>query len=153
MVRLPSFWTTTLCVLFISLISCKHRRSHPGTKIYPQVMKSGLTFYGSKIHTIDNERCAFADLWAMILPLATWSKAAGSCSTLFNLFGEEVTPKNIDPEDKAVKLGNQILHSSGLLSSMPLSQRWTSTYTTSAEPGTNPLIATAKVRALVMTSG
>ena len=33
------------------------------------------------------------------------------CNRVFNLFGEEVTPKNTDPDDKAAKWGNQTLPS------------------------------------------
>ena len=84
----------------------------PAPETYPQVMESGVTFSGSKIHTIDYARDAFADFMGNDSAASDMVEGSGFLfNRVFNLFGEEVTPKNTDPEDKAAKWGNQTLPS------------------------------------------
>ena len=126
----------------------------PAPETYPQEMKTGVTFSGSKIHTIDYSREAFADFMGNDSAASDMVEGSGFLfNRVFNLFGEEVTPKNTDPEDKAAKWATRPCLPVISLSFMPLFQSRTSTSTPSAEPGTSLLIVTAKDRASVMTSG
>lgn len=84
----------------------------PAPETYPQKMKTGVTFSGSKIHTIDYDRAGFADFLNNNSPASDIVEGSGFLfNRVFNLFGEEVTPKNTDPSDLAAKWGNQTLPS------------------------------------------
>ena len=79
---------------------------------YARELKTGVTFTGSRIHTIDYARDAFADFMNNDSAASDMVEGSGFLfNRVFNLFGEEVTPKNTDPEDKAAKWGNQTLPS------------------------------------------
>ena len=95
----------------------------PAPETYPQVMKTGVTFSGSKIHTIDYDRAGFADFLSNDNPASDIVKGSGFLfDRVYNLFGEEVTPKNDDPSDLAAKWGNQTLPSGDVVEfSSPLS--------------------------------
>ena len=84
----------------------------PAPETYPQKMKTGVTFSGSKVHTIDYDRDSFADFMDNDSAASDMVEGSGFLfNRVFNLFGEEVTSKNTDPEDKAAKWGNQTLPS------------------------------------------
>ena len=77
---------------------------------YPWVMDSGATFTGSHIHTIDYDRAGFADF--LNNDSAASEIVEGSdrlFNTVYNVFGEEVTGKNLDASDLGAKWGNQTL--------------------------------------------
>jgi Ca2+-binding RTX toxin-like protein len=77
---------------------------------YPWVMDSGATFTGSHVHTIDYDRAAFADFLNNDSAASEMFQGAGHLfSTVYNVFGEEVTGKNLDPTDLGAKWGNQTL--------------------------------------------
>ena len=79
---------------------------------YARELKTGVNFTGSRIHTIDYARDAFADFMNNDSAASDMVEGSGFLfNRVFNLFGEEVTPKNTDPEDKAAKWGNQTLPS------------------------------------------
>ena len=79
---------------------------------YARELQIGVTFTGSRIHTIDYARDAFADFMNNDSAASDMVEGSGFLfNRVFNLFGEEVTPKNTDPEDKAAKWGNQTLPS------------------------------------------
>ena len=79
---------------------------------YARELQTGVTFTGSRIHTIDYARDAFADFMNNDSAASDMVEGSGFLfNRVFNLFGEEVTPKNTDPEDKAAKWGNQTLPS------------------------------------------
>ena len=62
---------------------------------YPQVLSSGATLTGSKIHTIDYNREAFADFLNNDQPASTMVEGSGFLfDTLYNVFGEEVISRN-----------------------------------------------------------
>lgn len=62
---------------------------------YPQVLSSGATITGSKIHTIDYKREAFADFLNNDQPASTMVEGSGFLfDTLYNVFGEEVISRN-----------------------------------------------------------
>ena len=83
---------------------------------YAREMKTGVTFTGSRIHTIDYARDAFADFMGNDSAASDMVEGSGFLfNRVFNLFGEEVTPKNTDPEDKAAKWGNQTLPSGDII--------------------------------------
>ena len=66
-----------------------------------------MTFSGTKIHAIDYARDSFADFMGNDSAASKMVEGIGFLfNRVFNLFGEEVTPKNTDPEDKAAKTGN-----------------------------------------------
>ena len=96
----------------------------PAPETYPQEMKTGVTFSGSKIHTIDYSREAFADFMGNDSAASDMVEGSGFLfNRVFNLFGEEVTPKNDDPEDLAAKWGNQTLPSGDIVEfASPLSK-------------------------------
>ena len=96
----------------------------PAPETYPQKMKTGVTFSGSKIHTIDYDRGGFADFLDNNYPASDIVEDSGFLfNRVFNLFGEEVTPKNTDPLDLAAKWGNQTLPSGHIVEfSSPLSE-------------------------------
>ncbi len=78
------------------------------TETYPWVMKSGVEFTGSHIHTVDYDRAAFADFLHNDSAAAEMFKASDHLfDTVYNVFGEEVTPKTTDPSDLGGKWGNQ----------------------------------------------
>ncbi len=75
---------------------------------YGWVMDSGAVFTGSHIHTIDYDREGFADFLNNDLPASDMFKGSGKLFyTVYNVFGEEVTGKNNDPNDLGAKWGNQ----------------------------------------------
>ena len=77
---------------------------------YPWVMDSGATFTGSHIHTIDYDRAGFADFLNNDSPASEIVQGTGNLfSTVYNVFGEEVTGKNYDASDLGAKWGNQTL--------------------------------------------
>ena len=77
---------------------------------YPWVMDSGATFTGSHIHTIDYDRAAFADFLNNDSAASEMVQGTGQLfSTVYNVFGEEVTGKNYDTTDLGAKWGNQTL--------------------------------------------
>ena len=77
---------------------------------YPWVMDSGATFTGSHIHTIDYDRAAFADFLNNDSAASEMVQGSGQLfSTVYNVFGEEVTGKNFDASDLGAKWGNQTL--------------------------------------------
>ena len=77
---------------------------------YPWVMDSGATFTGSHIHTIDYDRAGFADFLNKDSPASEIVRGSGNLfSTVYNVFGEEVTGKNLDTTDLGAKWGNQTL--------------------------------------------
>jgi 2',3'-cyclic-nucleotide 2'-phosphodiesterase (5'-nucleotidase family) len=79
---------------------------HPES--YPQVMASGATFTGSKIHTIDYDRAQFADFLNNGDSAAEMFEDSGFLfDTIYNHFGLEVTGRNDDPTDLGAKWGNQ----------------------------------------------
>lgn len=96
----------------------------PAPETYPQAMKTGVTFSGSKIHAIDYNRAGFADFLSSDIPASDIVEGSGFLfNRVFNLFGEEVTPKNDDPSDLAAKWGNQTLPSGHIVEfSSPLSE-------------------------------
>jgi len=62
---------------------------------YPQVLTSGATLTGSKIHTIDYNREAFADFLNNDTPASEMVEGSGFLfNTLYNVFGEEVVSRN-----------------------------------------------------------
>ena len=80
------------------------------SETYPWVMDSGATFTGSHIHTIDYDRAGFADFLNNDTPASEMVQGAGQLfSTVYNVFGEEVTGKNLDQSDLSAKWGNQTL--------------------------------------------
>jgi len=101
-----------------------YRRGVSDGETYPQEMKTGVTFSGSKIHTIDYSREAFADFMGNDSAASDMVEGSGFLfNRVFNLFGEEVTPKNDDPEDLAAKWGNQTLPSGDIVEfAIPLSE-------------------------------
>ncbi len=77
---------------------------------YNWVMDSGATFTGSHVHTIDYNREAFAEFLNNDSAASEMFEGAGHLfSTVYNVFGEEVTGKNTDPTDLGAKWGNQSL--------------------------------------------
>ncbi|MGB5714914.1 MAG: esterase-like activity of phytase family protein [Waterburya sp.] len=77
---------------------------------YPWVMESGATFTGSHIHTIDYDRAGFADFLNNDSAASEMFQGSGQLfSTVYNVFGEEVTGKNYDTTDLGAKWGNQTL--------------------------------------------
>ena len=77
---------------------------------YPWVMDSGATFTGSHIHTIDYDRAGFADFLNNDSAASEIVKGSGQLfNTVYNVFGEEVTGKNLDTSDLGAKWGNQTL--------------------------------------------
>ena len=77
---------------------------------YPWVMDSGATFTGSHIHTIDYDRAGFADFLNNDSPASEIVEGSGQLfNTVYNVFGEEVTGKNLDTSDLGAKWGNQTL--------------------------------------------
>ncbi len=62
---------------------------------YPQVLSSGATLTGSKIHTIDYNRAAFADFLNNNSPASEMVEGSGFLfDTLYNAFGEEVLSRS-----------------------------------------------------------
>ena len=113
-----------------------------------------MTFTGSRIHTIDYARDAFADFMNNDSAASDMVEGSGFLfNRVFNLFGEEVTPKNTDPEDKAAKWGNQTLRSGEIVEFGTLCPTLTFSSTPSVAPGTSQPIVMAKDRASAMTSG
>ena len=83
---------------------------------YARELQTGVTFTGSRIHTIDYARDAFADFMNNDSAASDMVEGSGFLfNRVFNLFGEEVTPKNTDPEDKAAKWGYQTLPSGDIV--------------------------------------
>ena len=77
---------------------------------YPWVMDSGATFTGSHIHTIDYDRAGIANFLNNDGAASEIVEDSGQLfSTVYNVFGEEVTGKNFDPSDLGAKWGNQTL--------------------------------------------
>ena len=77
---------------------------------YNWVMDSGATFTGSHVHTIDYNRTAFADFLNNDTAASEMFEGAGHLfSTVYNVFGESVDGKNLDPTDLSAKWGNQTL--------------------------------------------
>ena len=77
---------------------------------YPWVMDSGATFTGSHVHTIDYDRAGFADFLNNDSAASEMVQGSGHLfSTVYNVFGEEVTGKNYDTTDLGAKWGNQTL--------------------------------------------
>ncbi len=77
---------------------------------YSWVMDSGATFTGSHVHTIDYDRASFAEFLDSHIAASEMFQGAGHLfSTVYNVFGEEVTGKNYDPTDLGAKWGNQTL--------------------------------------------
>ncbi|MEL6504929.1 MAG: calcium-binding protein [Pseudomonadota bacterium] len=65
------------------------------TETYPWKMKSGVTFTGSHVHTIDYDRAAMAGFMDNDDAAASMVKKSGHLfSTVFNVFGDEVKPKS-----------------------------------------------------------
>lgn len=72
---------------------------------YPWQMKSGVTFTGSHIHTIDYNRNQFANFLDNDNPASTMVEGSGHLfHTIYNQFGEVVQPKS-----RGGKWGNQTL--------------------------------------------
>ena len=76
---------------------------------YPWQMNSGVKFTGSHIHTIDYDRSQFATfLNGNSGPASDMFKSSGFLfNRVFNVFGQEVTPKTTLKTDLAGKWGNQ----------------------------------------------
>ena len=80
------------------------------SETYPQRMESGVTFTGSKIHTIDYNRVGFADFLRSGDSGADIVEGSGFLfNTVYNVFGELVDGKNNDKTDLSAKWGNQTL--------------------------------------------
>jgi len=61
---------------------------------YPQVMRSGATFTGSHVHTIDYDRAGLASFLNNSDAASTIVKGSGHLySTIYNVFGDEVVPR------------------------------------------------------------
>ncbi len=77
---------------------------------YAWVMDSGATFTGSHVHTIDYDRESFAEFLNSEAAASEMFQGAGHLfDTVYNVFGEIVTGKNLDPTDLGAKWGNQTL--------------------------------------------
>ena len=82
--------------------------SAPNPETYPWVMKNGVSFTGSHIHTIDYDRASFAAFMGSDAPAADMVKGSGHLfDTVYNVFGEFVAKPSFDPRDLAGKWGNQ----------------------------------------------
>jgi hypothetical protein len=85
---------------------------------YPQVMTSGATFTGSKIHAIDYDRAGFADFMSNGTAACEIFKGSGFLfDSVYNVFGDEVMPK----ADGGV-WGNQALPTGALVDFAPSRQ-------------------------------
>ncbi|MDJ0729287.1 MAG: alkaline phosphatase [Crocosphaera sp.] len=77
---------------------------------YGWEMDSGAVFTGSHVHIIDYDRQGFADFLNNDEPASDIFQGAGHLfNTVYNVFGEIVDGKNLDPNDLSAKWGNQTL--------------------------------------------
>ena len=84
----------------------------PNPETWTQELETGATFTGSKVHYIDYDRESFADFMVSGEPASDMVKGSGLLfNRAFNMFGEEVKPKNDDPSDLGAKWGNETLAS------------------------------------------
>ena len=75
---------------------------------YGHVMASGVSFTGSRVHTIDYDRQGFADFLDNGNPASDIVEGSGFLyDTIFNGFGLEVMGANGNPDDLSAKWGNQ----------------------------------------------
>lgn len=121
------------------------------SETYPQAMASGATFTGSHVHTIDYDRAGMADFLRNADPASTIVKGSGHLyNRIFNVFGNEVTPK-----DQGGVWGNQTLPNGMLIDFAPGMQLDGADFfvNSSAAAGTKKPTSGAKVSALPTTSG
>lgn len=82
--------------------------SAPQPETYPWPMKSGVSFTGSHIHTIDYDRAAMAGFMSSDETASGMVKGSGKLfDTVYNAFGHMVTGFNYNPTDLGAKWGNQ----------------------------------------------
>ena len=80
----------------------------PNPETYPWVMKNGVSFTGSHMHTIDYDRAAFAEFMNTSSAASDMVKGSGKLfHTIYNAFGEVVEQPSYDPANLAGKWGNQ----------------------------------------------
>ncbi len=85
------------------------------TETYGWEMKSGVTFTGSHVHTIDYDRAAMAEFLSNDAAAASMVQGSGHLfSTVYNVFGDEVLPK-----DQGGVWGNQALPNGTLVDFAP----------------------------------
>jgi Ca2+-binding RTX toxin-like protein len=90
---------------------------------YGWEMESGVTFTGSHIHTIDYDRAKFADFLKNDSPASDMVLGSGHLfNTVYNAFGEVVTPKSTDPGDLGGKWGNQTNPDGNIVEFLPARQ-------------------------------
>ena len=88
----------------------------PNPETWTQELETGATFTGSKVHYIDYDREAFADFMVSGESASDMVKGSGLLfNRAFNMFGEEVKPKNDDPSDLGAKWGNETLASGDVM--------------------------------------
>lgn len=86
------------------------------SETYAQEMASGVTFTGSKVHTIDYDRDGFAKFLTSSATGADIVEASGFLfDTVYNVFGEVVDGRNDDKTDLSAKWGNQTLADGSLV--------------------------------------
>ncbi|MGC6484031.1 MAG: choice-of-anchor I domain-containing protein [Synechococcus sp.] len=79
------------------------------TETYGQKMASGVTFTGSKVHTIDYSRAGFSGFLSSSKSGADIFEDSGFLfDTVYNVFGEVVDARNDDKSDLSAKWGNQV---------------------------------------------
>ena len=79
----------------------------PAGQTYPQKMKSGVTFTGSKLHFIDYDRAGLASFLEGDSSAAPLVKKSGFLfNKLYNVFGKEVAPPSSD-DTLSAAWGNQ----------------------------------------------
>ena len=65
------------------------------SETYPWKMRNGVKFTGSHIHTIDYDRAAMSEFLSNDLPASSMFKSSDHLfDTVYNVFGDEVVPKN-----------------------------------------------------------
>jgi len=80
----------------------------PNPETYPWMMRNGVTFSGSHIHTIDYDRKDFADFIKNKEKASDMVVRSGKLfDRVYNVFGYEVEKRNFNPNDLAAKWGNQ----------------------------------------------
>ena len=85
------------------------------SETYPWIMESGVMFTGSHIHTLDYDRAGLADFLANDQPASDIFEGSGHLfDTVYNVFGDEVLPK-----DEGGVWGNQALPDGTLVSFAP----------------------------------
>ena len=81
----------------------------PAGQTYPQTMKSGVTFTGSKLHFIDYDREGLSTFLEGESSAAPLVKNSGLLfNKLYNVFGKEVAPPSSSDDAFATAWGNQV---------------------------------------------